>query len=209
MTTSRTEILHIKKYPNRRYYDATRSKHITLQQVYNLIQSGRDVIITDSKTGENITNLVLVQVLLEKDQPKLDLFPTWVLLQFIRTNRQGVRRLMDQFFGPFLQMMAQSQRQYDEFLRSTMGTTVAQPTDWMNRMMSAFSGGMPPNTDAAETDDELDDAPPPPDDEPNQSRGDVDDLRAQLDELRRQVESLRTPPGKRQDPDRGNGPAAG
>ena len=72
-------VLQIKKYPNRRYYDATRSCHVTLQEVYDLVRDGQDVCVTDSRTGEDITNLNLMQDMLEKDQPKLDVFPSRVI----------------------------------------------------------------------------------------------------------------------------------
>ena len=46
--------LDIRKYPNRRYYDATRSRHLTLPEIRNLIRDGYDVTVTDSRSGADI-----------------------------------------------------------------------------------------------------------------------------------------------------------
>ena len=59
----------LKKYPNRRYYDTTQSRHITLDEIYAMIRGGVDVHVTDSKTGEDITAKVLAQIILEHDPP--------------------------------------------------------------------------------------------------------------------------------------------
>ena len=51
--------LEIKKYPNRRYYDATHSKHLTLDEIRGLIQQGYDLRVVDAKTSADITAQVL------------------------------------------------------------------------------------------------------------------------------------------------------
>ena len=39
--------LQIRKYPNRRYYDSTRSQHVTLEEIYALIRKGYDIEVID------------------------------------------------------------------------------------------------------------------------------------------------------------------
>ena len=132
-------LLHIKKYPNRRYYDTTRSCHVTLKEVHELVMSGRDVCITDSRTGDDITNLVLMQILIEKDQPKLDLFPASVMHMMVRANRQALRGYVDQFFSPFLGVMARSRSQFDGFMRRMMSGQFVSPAEWGSYLAQAFS----------------------------------------------------------------------
>ena len=59
------ERLNIRKYPNRRYYDTTRSRAITLEEIHQFIRDGHEVQITDSKTDEDITAQILAQIILE------------------------------------------------------------------------------------------------------------------------------------------------
>jgi len=179
------QLLHIKKYPNRRYYDTTRSCHVTLQEVHDLVVGGQDVSITDSRTSEDITNLVLMQIILEKDQPKLDIFPTSILHLMIRSNRQVLRGYVDQFFTPFLSMLARSQKQFDAYMRRAMAGRFVTPMDWANSMLEAFGGSRSNGsetpspggagdsvTDGAMTDEN------------------VDELRTQLADLQRRIEDL-------------------
>lgn len=177
-------MLQIKKYPNRRYYDATRSCHVTLQEVYDLVRDGQDVCVTDSRTGEDITNLILMQVMLEKDQPKLDVFPSSILHLMIRSNRQALLSIFEGYFGPFMKMMSSSQRQFDSYLR-TMGGGIRTPMDWANEMMRAFTPGQawpPSNGEGLEV--PLDS---PPEEAPPEN---IDELRRQVADLTRAMREM-------------------
>jgi polyhydroxyalkanoate synthesis repressor PhaR len=211
------EVLHIKKYPNRRYYDMTRSAHVTLHEVHDLILTGKDVCITDSKTGEDITNLVLTQILLEKDQPKLDIFPAAIFHMMIRSNRQVLRGYVDHFFSPFMSIMASSQKQFDQYLRSATGGAFMTPLEWTNRIMEMFGGRSTQADGAAGSyDPEWDSAPPETADEAGgrapgvragrdsqgvapsarvgeDSEASIDELRDQAAELMRRIEALSQP----------------
>lgn len=185
----RDPMVQIKKYPNRRYYDATNSRHITLQEVHDMIVAGQDVCVTDSRTGDDITNLVLTQILLERDEPKLDLFPSSVLHLIIRSNRQVLRSWLERSFGPFLGMISTSQKQMDAYWRQAMQGNMASPMEWANRFMQAFSG---PGSGTGSRGSTGVDAPPdngvePPAETPPES---LDELRARLEQLQRQVADL-------------------
>ncbi len=177
-------LLQIKKYPNRRYYDATRSRHITLQEVYDVVREGHHVCVTDSRTGDDITNVVLLQIILDKDQPKLDLFPPTVLHMIIRSQRQALRTTLERVFGPMMEMMASSQKQVDGFLRQTTAGGLQNPMDWAGQMMTAFS----PHSPEPQRDDHDPSEPPP---EEAQGRADeVDELRRQVEAMSRRIEEL-------------------
>lgn len=121
------DVLRIKKYPNRRYYDASRSRHTRLEEVYELVLSGRGVQIIDSRSGADLTNQVPLQILLERNKAKLDLVPSTFLHLMIRTNRQALRGSSKRVYGPMLDMFTASQEQFDGFLRQT---THASPFAW-------------------------------------------------------------------------------
>ncbi len=88
--------LQIKKYPNRRYYDATHSRHLTLGEIRALIQQGYDITVTDGKTGADITAQVLAQIILEMETAKLDSFPVPLLARVIRLNDQLVKDFIEE-----------------------------------------------------------------------------------------------------------------
>ena len=57
----------LKKYPNRRLYDMTESRYVTVEDVRRIIVSGQSIAVEDSKNGEDITRSVLLQILAEQE----------------------------------------------------------------------------------------------------------------------------------------------
>jgi len=92
------ETLQIRKYPNRRYYDSTRSRHLTLEDIRALIRKGANVRIVDSQTGADITSKTLMQMILEFDTTKLELFTVPLLVEIIRVNDQVMKGFFEKFF---------------------------------------------------------------------------------------------------------------
>src|SRR5208337_4193439 len=90
--------LEIKKYANRRYYDATHSRHLTLEEIRSLVQQGLDVRITDGRSGADLTAQVLTQIILELDTPKLDSLPVPLLARLIRMNDSLVKDFIEKYF---------------------------------------------------------------------------------------------------------------
>lgn len=103
-------LLEIRKYSNRRYYDSTKSRHLTLEEIRDLVQEGYDVRVVDSKTGTDITPKILTQIILDLDSVKLDLFPAPLLSQLIRANDQLVKGFYERFFGQALEAFLHYQR---------------------------------------------------------------------------------------------------
>ncbi len=162
--------LRIKKYPNRRYYDTTRSRHVTLEEIHQLIRDGRDVEVIDSRTGEDITAKVLAQILIELDPLKLGVFPAAMLHRIIRSNEQIVTEFVDKYFNQALSAFLESKKTYEQFLRRSIGLdpAAAPGGDWMRMMMMPGLWPTQPAPAAAEG----------------------GDLQQTVEELRRQVAEL-------------------
>jgi polyhydroxyalkanoate synthesis repressor PhaR len=67
----------IHKYPNRRLYDKSESRYITLDDLRNLVLSGVEFAVQDRRSQEDITRATLLQVLTAGEdaansQPVLD-----------------------------------------------------------------------------------------------------------------------------------------
>lgn len=114
-------IIEIRKYPNRRYYNPTRSRHLTLEEMRSLIAEGADVRVTDSETGRDITGKVLTQIILELDTPKLDLFPPALLTQLIRVNDQLLKGFIEKFFFQAHEAFLEFQQQMGKQIRQGRG----------------------------------------------------------------------------------------
>jgi len=183
--------IELRKYPNRRYYDVTRSRHVTLEEIYSLIRNGRDVHVTDSKSGEDLTAKVLAQIILEHDPPKLGIFPVELLHQLIRANEPIVRDFVDKYFNQALKAFLSSQRQFDLYLRQALGLQATLPmgTDWARLMMGPF---IPPlfSTSRAEPERGAPGAPPPSEPGNHSQAEATGDLRRTVEELQARVAEL-------------------
>ena len=113
----------IRKYPNRRLYDVTRSKHLTLDELVELVKQGHEVQVVDSKTREDITSTVLAQVVLEKNSY---LFSADFLHQLIR-NQDG---LIGDFLTEFLPKVLDSYLETRDLMRRQM-TQFTTPQAWL------------------------------------------------------------------------------
>lgn len=121
------ESLVIKKYPNRRFYDTTRSCHVTLEDIHQLIRAGHDVQIIDSKQNRDITGAILAQIILEMDSFKLGVFPTGLLHQLIRSNDTLVHEFVNTYFHQAFEWFVQSRQAMEQQFRQTVG--LAAPVD--------------------------------------------------------------------------------
>jgi polyhydroxyalkanoate synthesis repressor PhaR len=124
------QTLDIRKYPNRRYYDATHSRHLTLEEILELIRQGHDIKVTDSRTGADITAQVLTQMILELETKKIANLPVALLLNLIRSNDQLIRDFVEKYFNQALTAYLQYQKQMASFMPFAA---------WPQGMMNPFS----------------------------------------------------------------------
>ncbi len=75
--------LIIKKYENRRLYNTATSQYINQDQVAQLVREGHDVRVVDAASGEDLTRLILAQIVVEDARAPGSVFPLDVLRQMI------------------------------------------------------------------------------------------------------------------------------
>jgi polyhydroxyalkanoate synthesis repressor PhaR len=73
----------IKKYENRRLYDATNSRYVNLEEVAAFVQRGYDVRVIDVASGEDITRVILTQIIAEGAKTPDSSFPLDILRQMV------------------------------------------------------------------------------------------------------------------------------
>src|SRR6516225_4018741 len=86
----------IKKYQNRRLYDATNSRYVNLEEVAAFVQRGYDVRVIDASSGEDITRVILTQIIAEGAKTPDSGFPLDILRQMVvasgRASQEGAIR---------------------------------------------------------------------------------------------------------------------
>ena len=66
----------IKKYVNRKLYDTREKKYINLYGVSKIIREGIEVKVIDNKSKEDITSLILAQIIVEQEKTKKVVLPS-------------------------------------------------------------------------------------------------------------------------------------
>ncbi len=177
--------LDIRKYPNRRYYDSTHSRHLTLEEIRGLIRDGYDITVTDSKSGADITAQVLTQIILELETPKIDSFPVALLLRMIRSNDQVVRDFVENYFNQAFRAFVEYQKQMEERLRQMQMPGLFPP---FNAWAQTWSPFVPGAGSAAERPSE---SPPHGPDSPEAKPGEPSaEVRRAMEKLRAQLAAL-------------------
>ena len=122
----------IKKYANRRLYDASQSRHITLDDIRALIVKGERIRVVEDKTGHDITRHILLQVIAEQEQFGRPILSTKVLEAIIRFYGNPLQGFLAGFIEKsvetFLNQQEAVQAQISRIVSNTPLATVADIT---------------------------------------------------------------------------------
>ncbi len=141
----------IKKYANRRLYDATGSRHVTLDDIRKLITGGARIKVVDDKSGADLTRAVLLQVIAEQEQFGTPVLSTELLESIIRFYGNPVQEMltsyMEQSVGGLLKQQQAIQAKMAETLESPLAP-IAELTgknmqQWAKLQASMLSGFTP------------------------------------------------------------------
>ena len=70
MTSKKTRI--VKRYQNRKLYDTSASRYVTLDDIATLIREGEDVQVIDNQNQEDLTSVTLTQIIFEQEKKKAE-----------------------------------------------------------------------------------------------------------------------------------------
>src|ERR1035437_7925721 len=87
-------VILIKKYGNRRLYDTTGSRYVNLDDLAAHIRAGRDVRVVDAKTGQDLTRVILSQIITEDARGKPTGLPLELLRQLIMASDDGLQEFL-------------------------------------------------------------------------------------------------------------------
>jgi polyhydroxyalkanoate synthesis repressor PhaR len=144
----------IKKYANRRLYDATGSRHVTLEDIRKMIASGEKVKVVDDKSGADLTRAVLLQVISEQEQFGTPVLSTELLEAIIRFYGNPVQdvltRYMEQSVGALVRQQQAMRAEMAKVLEGPMAPmaefarqNLEQWAKVQASMLSAFAAPRP------------------------------------------------------------------
>jgi polyhydroxyalkanoate synthesis repressor PhaR len=88
----------VKRYGNRKLYDTSESRYVTLEEIARWVKAGEDVRILENDTGEDLTAVTFAQIILEEERRKSGLLSLRVLREIIQHGEnalQGIAATVD------------------------------------------------------------------------------------------------------------------
>lgn len=143
----------IKKYANRRLYDTSRSRYITLNDLKGLIVSGESVRIVDAKSHANITREVLLQLVAEQESIGRPILSESILTGLIRFYGHPLQQIATGYLESALGLLQSQQRQLTKQMRGLLdspvdlaGKLTRQNVEWLRQMQKGFLDALNPGS---------------------------------------------------------------
>ncbi|MBT8346744.1 MAG: transcriptional regulator [Desulfofustis sp.] len=118
----------IKKYPNRRLYNTQVSAYITINDVAELIKSGLRVEVREVNTDEDVTALVLTQIIMDKAKKNQGLLPVSLLHLIIQFGEN----LLHDFFEKYLEKTMENYLMYRKNMDDQVNAYLDMGMDFSN-----------------------------------------------------------------------------
>jgi polyhydroxyalkanoate synthesis repressor PhaR len=84
----------IKRYSNRKLYDTEVSHYVSLQDIIKLVRADEDVQVTDSRTGEDLTSVILAQAMAEEEKSEGSVFSQDTLKELIKRGSESLDEIL-------------------------------------------------------------------------------------------------------------------
>lgn len=86
-----TQPIVVRKYENRRLYDTSSSRYVNLPEIAQLVRDGAEVQVVDAKSGEDITRVILTQIIHEDARQNKGDLPLPFLREMIVASDRAFR----------------------------------------------------------------------------------------------------------------------
>ncbi|MGL4636255.1 MAG: polyhydroxyalkanoate synthesis repressor PhaR [Beijerinckiaceae bacterium] len=178
----------IKKYANRRLYHTGTSTYVTLEDLAGMVKKGEEFLVTDAKTGEDITRSVLTQIIfeLEGQEGQQTMLPVSFLRQLIGLYGDQMQGLVPSYLEHSMQHFAKEQQQFKDHVTKAMsGDVLGAMQDQARANMTLFQDAFRMfNPYAARKESAKQAAPDAAE------GGDVDEIKKELDLMRQRLDQL-------------------
>ena len=180
----------IKKYANRRLYDTSASRYVTLDHLRDLVKEGKDFQVVDAKSGEDLTRGVLAQIIFEEESKGETLLPVEFLRQLIGFYGDSMQSMVPGYLNMSMDSLAKQHAEMREKMTEAMGSptaSMAMMEEATKRNMEMFQQAMSMFSPFAQAASNAATAAPA---DTGEDKQDVDALRAELDAMKAKLDKL-------------------
>lgn len=137
------EKIVIKKYANRRLYDTSASAYVTLEHLSELTRQGKEFIVQDAKTGEDLTRAVLAQIIFEQENKKEGVLPVSFLRQLIQFYGDNFQTMLPAYLELSMKTFNQQQDKWRDYMNTAVGEDKAKAfEEQIRKNMAMFEDTM-------------------------------------------------------------------
>ncbi len=142
--TSTATVVTIKKYANRRLYNTATSSYVTLDHLAEMVKQGTEFVVTDAKTGEDITRSVLTQIIVEQEGKGQNLLPIKFLRQIIGFYGDSLGGLVPRYLESSMEAFSENETHMRRIMQETFkGLFPMQRMEEMGKQnMALFENAM-------------------------------------------------------------------
>lgn len=83
----------VKRYGNRKLYDTSESRYVTLEEIGRWVKAGEEVKILENDTGEDLTAVTFAQIILEEERRKAGFLSLGMLREIIQHGEAALQGL--------------------------------------------------------------------------------------------------------------------
>ncbi len=188
--SDKTDPITIKKYANRRLYNTSTSKYVTLDDLAEMVKEGTEFQVVDAKSGDNITRSVLTQIIFEEESKGQNLLPVSFLRQLIQFYGDSLQTMVPNYLEASMDAFSKNQDRMREYMQCAMGHSMNPCAHWEElgrQNMAMFERAFQMFTPYGGADGAA--APGAASEAPD-GEDKLDDLKTQIENLRQQLDDL-------------------
>jgi|TARA_B100000614_G_scaffold261114_2_gene289769 polyhydroxyalkanoate synthesis repressor PhaR len=194
------DVIVIKKYANRRLYNTATSSYVTLDNLCEMVKQGKEFVVRDAKTGEDITRSVLTQIIFEEEGKGQNLLPINFLRQLIKFYGDSLQSFIPSYLEMSMNSFSKEQEKLRHRVTSALGgrERLSQFEDQIRHNLEMFDSAMRmfspfgrPSSGERGAREQAKPEKPEAAEETGENRQDeLDELKKQISQMQAQLEAL-------------------
>lgn len=121
------EGLIIKRYTNRRLYNTETKSYVSYEDLAKIVRDGTDVKVVDSKSKDDVTKAVLIQVILEEEKNDKTVLPTDFLFQVLRSRDDSLQDFFKNHLSASFTAYLKTKEEFDNRFRNVLEMAFSAP----------------------------------------------------------------------------------
>jgi polyhydroxyalkanoate synthesis repressor PhaR len=139
---SNQDMIVIRKYANRRLYDTSASRYVTIDDLATMVKADINFRVVDVASGQDLTRFTLVQIILDIESKGHQMLPIGVLRQLIRFYGDRMEPILSRYLERTMNAFLNHQNRAEDALGASLDSirsgAEAEGTDHLRLIRDEF-----------------------------------------------------------------------